>query len=315
MTYRTSPSPRLWRRYATPAAGTAVLLAVVALAAGAPLLAHNPPDRTMGSPVMPPAPGLLLGTNVLGQDLYSHLLHGARTSLLVGFLVAASSTLLAAAVGAASAVAPRGREVVLAVVDLFLAIPGVPLVVLLVVFLGPGIWSVAAALLVISWAAYARVVRAQVLSAAAKEYVAAARALGASEARVLRTAILPEIVPILFTKFLLTLRWAIMMEAGLGLLGLADPGRVSWGLTLHQAFGYPLLFLTDAWLWWAAPLALAIVLTTLGLMAVGRDIDIWLNPAAADGTGWRPQAAAVRVGRSSIPNPLMNGYSAGPDRM
>lgn len=279
---RATSALRVWRKYATATGGAALLVAVVALAMAAPLISHNPPDRTVGAPVMRPGPGLLLGTNVLGQDLYSHLLYGARTSLMMGFLVAASSTILAATVGTAAAMAPRGRELLLAVVDLFLAVPSVPLVVLLIVFLGPGLWSVAAALLVISWAAYARVVRAQVLSTASKEYVAAARALGASEARVVRTSILPEVAPILFTKFLLTLRWAVVMEAGLGLLGLADPRRVSWGLTLHQAFGYPLLFLTDAWLWWAAPPAVAIVLTTLGLMGVGRDIDVWLNPASAD---------------------------------
>ncbi len=274
--------PGAWQRHATAASGAILLLVIVVLAATAPLVAHNPPGLTVGPPVTPPGRGLPLGTNVLGQDLYSHLVHGARTSLLVGFLVAASSTAMAAAVGTASAMAPRGRELILAVVDLFLAIPSVPLVVLLVVFLGPGLWSVSLALLVISWAAYARVVRAQVLSTVRKEYVSAVRALGASEARVVRTAILPEVAPILFTKFLLTMRWAVVMEAGLGLLGLADPGRVSWGLTLHQAFGYPLLFLTNAWLWWATPPALAIVLTTVGLMAMGRDIDLWLNPAAAD---------------------------------
>jgi ABC-type dipeptide/oligopeptide/nickel transport system permease subunit len=136
----------------------------------------------------------------------------------------------------------------------------------------------------LGWAAFARIVRAQVIVTLRRDYVEAARAVGAAPARLFRHCVLPEVAPILFTKFLLTVRWAVLLEATLGLLGLGDPGRVSWGLMLHQAFSYPLLFVTDAWVWWAGPPALAIVLVSLGLMAVGQDLDHWLNPHAAPRT-------------------------------
>jgi peptide/nickel transport system permease protein len=219
-----------------------------------------------------------MGTNALGQDLLSHLLYGGRTSLLIGGLTATIATALSATMGIAAGLWLRGRGLLLGIVDLFLAIPNVPIVVLLVVFLGPGVWSIVLALVLVGWAGFARVVFAQVCSTLQKDYIGAAVALGATTARVVRLGVLPEVAGLLFGRFLLTVRWAVLMEATLGLLGLADPGGVSWGLVLHQAFGYSLLFVTDAWLWWTGPPALAIVLTSLGLMAIGQDLDAWLNP-------------------------------------
>ncbi len=263
----------------TAAAGTGVLVVLILLALAAPLLSPEEPGRIAGDPAARPGARFWLGTNALGQDLFSHLLYGARTSLLVGFLAACLSTGLSAAVGISAGMWRQGQGMLMALVDLFLALPQVPLIVLLVVFWGPGFWPLVGTLALIGWAAFARVVRAQVSVTLRKEYVEAARALGATEGRVLRAIVLTEVAPILFTKFLLTVRWAVLMEATLGLLGLADPGRVSWGLVLHQAFGYPLLFLTDAWIWWVVPPAMGIVLVTVALMAVGQDVDLWLNPA------------------------------------
>ncbi len=280
MTVSRLPRRPRWTRHAAAALGTTALALVVALALAAPLLAPHDPLKTVGDPAAPPGDRFRLGTNVLGQDLLSLLLYGARTSLLVGFLAAGLSTALSAAAGVAAGLWSRGRGLVTALVDLFLAIPAVPLVVLLAVFLGPGFWPLVAALVAVGWAAFARIVHAQVAVTIRKDYVEAAWALGATPGRVIHTSILPEIAPILYTKFLLTVRWAVLMEATLGLLGLGDPGRVSWGLVLHQAFAYPLLFVTDAWLWWAGPPALAIVATSLGLMAIGQDLDLWLNPAS-----------------------------------
>jgi peptide/nickel transport system permease protein len=272
--------PRRRAAHASAVLGTVLLTVVAVLALAAPYLAPYDPFRTVGNPAAPPGPRFLLGTNTLGQDLFSLVLYGARTSLLVGFLAAGLSTALSAFVGVTAGVWARGRSLSTAVVDLFLAIPSVPLVVLLVVFLGAGFWPLVATLVLVSWAAFARIVHAQVVVTMRKEYMEAGRALGATRARLIRTGILPEIAPILSTKFLLTVRWAVLMEATLGVLGLGDPGRVSWGLVLHQAFAYPLLFVTDAWLWWVGPPALAIVATSIGLMAIGQDLDLWLNPAS-----------------------------------
>lgn len=264
----------------TAAAGTLLVGVVVATALAAPALAPQHPAQIVGEPAQPPGGPALLGTNALGQDLLSHLLYGARTSLLVGFLAGALSTVLSASAGVAAGLWPEVEGAVLAVTDLFLALPGVPVVILLVVFLGPGTWGLVAALGLMSWAAFARIVFSQARSTLRKEYAEAARALGSTTGRLARTVVLPEVAPVLYTKFLLTVRWAVLLEATLGLLGLGDPGRTSWGVVLHQAFAYPLLFVTDAWIWWAGPPALAIVATSVGLMAIGQDLDLWLNPRA-----------------------------------
>ena len=268
---------------ALPAAsliGGGLLLVVVVTAALTPLLLPADPQRMVGEPLVGPTPRFWLGTNAQGQDLFSQLVYGAQTSLLIGFSAAALSTILSALIGVAAAGRGKGRGPALTSIDLFLAIPAMPLAVLLAATLRPGVWSSIGILAVLSWAPFARVVRIQAAGTWARDYVHAGRALGASERRIIRSAIVPDIAPILFTKFLLTARWAVLMEATLGLLGLADPSRVSWGLTLHQALSYPLLFVTNAWVWWAVPPALGIVVTTLGLVAAGRELELWVNPQA-----------------------------------
>lgn len=258
--------------------GAAPLVLVVAAAGLAPLLIPVPPDRVVGDPLMGPSLRFWLGTNAQGYDLFSRLVYGAQTSLFVGLSAAVLSTVLSALAGLAAGGRGRARGPALALIDLCIALPAMPLAVLLIATLAPGFVSLILVLALLSWAPFARVVRVQTAAAWSRDHVEAARALGATNPRIIRTAILPEIAPTLFTKFLLTARWAILMEATLGLLGLADPSRVSWGLTLHEALSYPLLFVTDAWLWWAIPPAIGIVATTLGLVAAGRDVEARLNP-------------------------------------
>jgi len=251
---------------------------VAAVLAGA--FAPYPPRSATGTPVEAPSPSHRLGTNDLGQDLLSVWLHGARASLIVGFVTALLSTAASGAVGLLSVTWRPGRVPLLATTDGLLAIPHLPMIVLIVALLGPGLLHLIAALAFLGWPAYARVVRAQAQATVQRDYVEAARALGASEARIARTCLVPEILPLLWTKFLLTVRWAILMEATLALMGLGDPTQMSWGLTLNSAFAYPLLFIGDAWLWWALPPAIAVAVITLALSTIGQDFENWLNPAS-----------------------------------
>ncbi len=279
-----SPAVALPRRrtpvYAASLGAALVLCGIIGMALLAGPLASYPPGRITGAPIEPPSAVHRLGTNDLGQDLLSLLLHGARWSLAVGFVTALISTALSGAVGMLSVAWPRARLPLLALTDALLAIPHLPVIVLIVALLGPAPIHVIGALALLGWPAFARVVRSQVLGVVQREYVDAARAMGASDARLLRTCVLPEIVPVLWTKFILTVRWAILMEATLALMGLGDPTGVSWGIILHTAFTYPLLFTGPVWMWWALPPAMAIAAMTLALAAVGRDFEAWLNPAA-----------------------------------
>lgn len=268
-------------------------LAAAALAAAViawpPALARFDPHAPSGPPAAAPDGVHHLGTNALGQDLLSQWLHGARTSLMLGVSVAALSTILSGAGGTLAEVGGPTRAPVLAVIDGLLAIPHLPLIILIVSLVGPGWVTLVAVLALVGWPAYARVVRTQVASLMRREYVTSARASGATTARIVRTCVLPEIAPVLWTKFLLTIRWAILMEATLALLGLGDPARVSWGTILSDAFAYPLLFVGRAWLWWALPPALSIAVVTLALALAGREFETVLNPARATTSGASPR--------------------------
>ncbi len=274
------PRQRLWRPGGA-LLGAAVLTGIVLSAFLAGAIAPHDPRAATGEPIEAPSPRHRLGTNDLGQDLLSAWLHGGRISLAVGFLAASLSTAASGTVGMLSVMWRAGRGPLLGLTDVLLAIPHLPLMVLVMALVGPGLWNLIAALALLGWPAYARVVRAQTLLAAQRDHTEAARALGASAARILRTCVVPEILPLLWTKFLLTVRWAILMEAALALMGLGDPTRISWGMMLHGALSYPLLFARDAWLWWALPPALGIAVIAVSLSAIGQDLEGWLNPVAS----------------------------------
>jgi ABC-type dipeptide/oligopeptide/nickel transport system permease subunit len=257
-----------------------VLAFVVVAAALGRSVTPYAPEEASGPPIDLPSAAHRLGTNDLGQDLLSLLLYGARASLAVGVLTAVASTSLSAVIGIGSVLFRGASSVLLAVTDALLAIPHLPIIVLVIALLGPGPLRVIGVLALLSWPAFARVVRAQVLTAIHADYVEAARALGATDGRIVRTCLLPDVMPLLWTKFLLTVRWAILMEAALALMGLGDPSQASWGSILQSAFSYPLLFSGSAWLWWALPPAAAVALITLALSVLGQDFDAWLNPSA-----------------------------------
>jgi ABC-type dipeptide/oligopeptide/nickel transport system permease subunit len=279
----------------------AVILGIVCLALSTLWLSVEDPMAPIGAPLRPPGWGRGLGSNSFGQDVQSQLAHGAGRALALGSLVAVSATAFAATAGVAAGMTGRGRPFWTTFIDLALALPVLPLLVLVLAVSGVGFWPLVVALSITGWPAFARVVRTQVIGVSRKDYVTAARALGATVPWMLRTCIVPELAPLLWTKLLLTVRWAILMEGSLGVLGLADPGRPSWGLMLHQALTYPFLFLNGSWWWWAAPPALAIAALTTALAVIGRDIDLILNPSVGQklGTTRETRSPAERQPRTT----------------
>ena len=249
--------------------GVGVLAALMAVAVLGRNLAPYDPDQVSPAVYQPPSRLHLLGTNDLGQDILSEVIVGTRLSLSVGMSVAVLSTALSWTIGVLSGIAPRGGLLV-AGGDLLLALPALPLLALFVAYTGPGVPVLVITMGVLSWPAFARVIRTQVLSTKERDYVAAALALGAGPMRIMLRHILPDTMPIVVTKFVLTMRWAVLIDANLAFLGLADPGAISWGNILSHAFRDPLLFTRRAWLWSSAPPALAIMGVVLSLALVGR---------------------------------------------
>ncbi|MBW3615050.1 MAG: dipeptide/oligopeptide/nickel ABC transporter permease/ATP-binding protein [Actinobacteria bacterium] len=253
--------------------GLVLLGTLAAVALAAPVLAPFDPSDRVGVPFSRPGALHLLGTNDVGQDLLSELIFGARVSLAVGLAAAVAATAAGTAVGLTAGYA-RGwvDTVLMRVVDVMLALPFLPLAIVVGVVLGPGLVTLVALIAATTWAGAARALRSQVLSLRERDHVAAARAMGAGGFHVLRRHVLVDVAPLVVPQFVLAAKTAILLEASLSFLGLGDPTSRSWGTTLSFAFERS-AFLTDAWLWWVVPPGVCIALAVLGFALVGCGIE------------------------------------------
>jgi len=266
------------RRHLTPSAKIgACVLAVIVLAALAPAVftRASPEQPDIMSRLAPPSPGHPLGTDNIGRDLLARLVYGARISLLVSIVSVGGAALVGVTVGLLAGYYGGWTETaVMRTVDIFLAFPAILLALALVAVLGAGITSVIAALVLVFWTQYARVVRAATLSEKEKAYVEAARAIGAGNTRILFRYVLPNVLSPVIILATLGMGTAVVAESTLSFLGMGvQPPAPSWGWTL--AFGTR--YLRDA-----PHIATfsggAIMLTVLGFNLLGDGIRDMLDP-------------------------------------
>jgi len=191
----------------------------------------------------PPVPGAWLGYDDLGRDIGERLLVGARTSFLVAVWVVSLSALLGTVVGTVSAY--RGGwwdRVIVQIIDIFLAFPGILLAIALAGLLGPGIDNVVIALAVVGWVGYARLSRAQVLSLKHREHVMAAESLGSGGVRIMFRHLLPLMAAPLIIEATFGVAAVVIAEAGLSFLGLGvQPPGASWGAMIRDGTRYMLV--------------------------------------------------------------------------
>lgn len=267
-----------WKRNPLGWVGLGLLTMLLVMALGAPWLAPYDPARLSGKPFEPPSPAHLLGTNDIGQDILSELIFGARVSLLIGVL----SALIAIGIGTTVGLLAgfyRGivGTILMRAVDVMLIIPVFPLMVLLAAYLGQSLWNLVAVIGLLGWARPARIIRAQVLSLTERDYVTAARAIGARNARIVVRHVLPGVLSLALAQFVMAASSAILTEAGLSFLGLGDPTQKSWGSMLYYAQARN-AFLSGAWLWWVLPPGLMIAASVLGFALSGFAFEDALNP-------------------------------------
>lgn len=244
----------------------------------APLIVPFDPDSLAGRPFERPSSTHLLGTNDVGQDIFSELLVGARISLSIGVLAAIVSIVLGCLVGlVAGYFGGRIDAALMRLVDMVLVIPFLPLMILLAAYLGPSFWNLILVIGLLIWAQPARIVRSQVLSLRTRGYVEAGRAIGTKVHRILRQHVLPGVIPLALSQFVLAASQSILIEASLSFLGLGDPVTKSWGSMLFyaQARG---AFLTDAWIWWVVPPGLLITLVVAGFAFSGLAVEEISDP-------------------------------------
>ncbi len=268
-------------RHRAAVAGTVILLLLIAAALGAGALGGTPPGAMGGPPLAAPSLAHPLGTDDLGRDIWSGVLHGARISLLVGFLAASTSGVIGVLMGSVAGYGGgRVDDTLMRITEFFLVIPTFLLALVLVAVLRPSVWNVIFAIGLLGWPSTARLVRAEVLALRGREFVTAARAIGTGSARILFREVLPNAMPPVIVNTSLGVAAAILTEAGLSFLGLGDPNLISWGLMLRNSRD----FLRTAW-WMPTFPGLAIFLTVLSLNLVGDGLNDALNPRLQQRSG------------------------------
>ncbi|HYY24112.1 MAG TPA: ABC transporter permease [Candidatus Udaeobacter sp.] len=257
-------------------AGLVILVLLIASAVTAPFIApHDPARQNLDQDLLPSARGYPLGTDKLGRDVLSRTLYGGRVSLLVGVTTVAISLSLGLAIGSLSGyMGGWTDQLLMRLVDILLAFPGILLAIAFTAVLGPGLDHVILALCLIGWTGYARLVRGEILSLKEKEFVQAARALGGSPARIVRFHLLPNLLPPLLIQATFGMATAIIAEGSLSFLGLGvEPPTASWGAMLND--GRQFLLVAPHLTTYPG---LAIAITVFGLNLVGDALQDRLQP-------------------------------------
>ena len=265
------------RRQPLAAVGFVLLSLFVLGGLGSPWIApHSPTTIDLTNRLEGPSAAHWAGTDELGRDTFSRLLFGARLSLAVSVSVVSVSLALGLAIGGLAGYLGGWIDTALTTfaMNTFLALPGILLAIAFAAFLGPGFSNLVLALAIGGWAGYARLVRAQVLSVRDREYVDAARALGASGLRIFFRHILPNIVQPILVQAAIGMAGVILAEATLSFLGLGIPAPApSWGAMLNDArshlFDSPHLILFPA---------LAVAGAVLGFNFLGDALRDQLDP-------------------------------------
>lgn len=233
-------------------------------------IAPGDPFMTSAGPTLsPPSRGYLMGTDNLGRDLATGIVHGTRTSMTIVLAVVFMAAAIGITVGAIAGF--RGGvldDVLMRVAELFQVVPRFFLALLMIAYFGPGLFKLILLLGLTSWPFLARIVRAEAISLKRREFVEMARASGASGTRILVCHVIPNLLPTAVVVVTLLASRIIMIEAGLAFLGLSDQNRISWGALANNAQQ----FLQSAW-WMAAFPGLAIAVTVIGLNLLGDAIN------------------------------------------
>ncbi len=250
------------------ALGTLLTGLVVGLAVAAPWLAPHNPFALSGPPLEAPTRAHPMGTDALGRDILSNVIHGARTSLAVAAATAVLASLIGAAVGLVSGFAGGIVDTLLTkLTELVQIIPRFFLAIVVLAMFGEGYTNLVAVLALSSWPVIARAVRSQVFAEREAPYVTAARALGTKARHIVIREVLPAVWPTVVVLGGLLVADTILIEASLSFLGLGDPDQASWGLLASDAQQY----LRSAW-WLPFFPGLAIVVAVLGVNLL---VDGW----------------------------------------
>ncbi len=266
---------RMYLRNKAAVLGLLLMLAVLFIAVFGPTLYPVDPFDIVWAPLSPPGEeGLWFGTDNLGRDITAGLIHGCRTTLIVGASAAGCTVIIGLVIGAlAGFYGGVADNLLMRFTEFFQVLPSLLLAMVLITFFSPTLTTIVFSIAIVSWTGIARLTRAEFLSIREREYVMAARSIGAQNRRLVRRVILPNALPPLIVTAALNVGVAILFEAGLSFLGLGDPNIMTWGLLI----GSNRDFLFDAW--WAVTFpGFAIFITVLSVSLIGDGLNDALNP-------------------------------------
>ncbi|MDD5680268.1 MAG: ABC transporter permease [Candidatus Omnitrophica bacterium] len=258
--------------------GLVVIILMYAIAIFAPLIATHDPNALNLDPkerLLPPSKAHLLGTDDLGRDLYSRMAYGARISLSIGFIAVVIMLLIGVVLGAVAGYHGGWIDsLIMRIIEVMMCFPSFYLILMILAFLGPSIVYVMVVIGITSWMGLARLVRAEFLSLRERDFTIAARALGASDARIAFRHILPNALAPVFVSATLLLGGAILIESGLSFLGLGvQIPTPSWGNIISTGRFY----IDSAW-WLTLFPGMAILITVLSFYLVGEGLRTVLDP-------------------------------------
>jgi len=251
--------------------GLAIVILFVLAAIAAPWLApYDPAEQFFdgltleGSP-RPPNAEFWLGTDLLGRDLLSRLLYGARTSLVIGVVANGAAVIIGTLLGLVAGYAGGWLGAsVMRFTDLMMAFPALLLAIALAAIFAPSLWIVAMVIALVNWVQIARVIYTETRALTGREYIEAARALGAGHARILLVHLLPHLVPTILVWATLGIATTVLLEATLSFLGIGvRPPTPSWGGIIFESQSY---FLTAPWLVFFPGIAIMVVALAFNLM-------------------------------------------------
>jgi peptide/nickel transport system permease protein len=274
---------RRWRpRSGKFLAGLVIVVFFLLLGFVGPLFTGDP-NAISNDGLTAPSTHHWLGTTQSGQDVLAQLLSGARGSITIGFLIGVLATVLSVLVGVTGGyLGGRIDESFSLFTNVILVIPGLPLVIIVTDYIAErGVLTVALTITITSWAASARVLRAQTLSLRERDYVRAARASGERNWRIILVEILPNLLPVIASQFIFAIIFGILSEAALSFLGLGGSDHLTWGTMLYFSWNAQALAL-GAW-WWFVPPGLAIAFLGSGLSLINFSFDEIINPRLRTG--------------------------------
>ncbi len=260
-------------------AGVAILVVVVVMAVFAPLLASYNPQAVTGHALQTPSARHWLGTDVPGRDIFSQVLYGARASLLAAVVAGGLAALGGIVFGILPAVfSPLADLVANRFMVFLLALPGLPLLVLVGSLAGTNQIILILVIAFIGVPINARIFRSQALALRSRGFVSAARGFGGGPLYVLRRHVVPAMAPLVIIGFVNWASTAVVLQASLAFIGLGDPNSISWGEMINRALSQQAIYFSPMWTWWVLPPGIALTLTLLGFTFVGVALEPSFNP-------------------------------------